>query len=573
MRLFFSILLLYLSSQINILAQKKTDNSPITSPLKPPYFFAGNFGELRPNHFHSGLDFRTQGRTGLPVFAVKDGYISRIAISPSGYGNALYMNHPDGTTTVYGHLQRFNPKIQQYLREKQYDHESFQINLALSSDQFPFKKGDVIAWSGNSGSSGGPHLHFEIRDTKSERVLNPLFCKFGITDNSPPKIIALYTYPLTDASMVSGEQIKKRFETVTVPGGYRLKNNSAIEVFGKIGFGIQAEDYYNGTGLKCGIYSASLFCDKKEIFGFKMSDFKFNDSKYANTQGDYEEHIQSNRWVERLYRQPGNYLDIYAPSINNGMLNLDDSKGHEFEIIVCDAFKNKAILKFKTSSAKSYKPSKNGHFTKEFLFDKQNEFKNDKIRIEIPKGALYENLKFIWTTAPAPVGCYSELHRVSSKFIPIHLPYSLSVKVDGIPDNAEDKALIVSIEPGTGKKKAIGGEYSKGWVSVQAYVFGDFSVAIDQIPPVIIPLSIRDKRILTDPLKIQFRISDNLSGIKSYRGEIDGKWVLFEYDEKEDLLTYTFDYQRIAIKKSHLLRLVVSDYKDNRSEYKAIIYR
>ena len=230
MRVILSILLVVVCLVSESFAQGSSTDMSIISPIKPPYFFAGDFGELRPSHFHSGLDFRTQGKTGIPVYAVKDGYISRIGISSTGYGNALYMNHTDGTTSVYGHLLKFNPAIQEYLREKQYDHESFQINLTPSSGEFHFKKGDIIAWSGNSGSSGGPHLHFEIRDTKSERALNPLFCHLGITDNSAPKIIALYAYPISENSTIGQDRTKKRFETVPVPGGYRLKNNAAIEV-------------------------------------------------------------------------------------------------------------------------------------------------------------------------------------------------------------------------------------------------------------------------------------------------------------------------------------------------------
>ena len=573
MQVILSILLLILYSSGWSLAQKIPDNLSITPPINPPFFFAGDFGELRPSHFHSGLDFRTQGQTGLPVYAVKEGYISRIGISPSGYGNALYMNHPDGTTSVYGHLQMFQPKIQEYVRGKQYDRECFQINLILSPDELYFNKGDIIALSGNSGSSGGPHLHFEIRDTKSERAYNPLFHHLGITDNSPPKIIALNVYPLTENSNIGEDRIKKRFEAVPVPGGYRLKNNSPIELYGKIGFGIQADDYFNGTGLKCGIFSATLFCDKKEIFGFKMDNFAFADSRYANAQGDFEEHILSGRWIGRLFRLPGNLLDIYSPENSTGILNLEDGKGHDFEIVVCDAFKNKAVLKFRTISKKSQQPVINRPFTKEFFYDKANTYENDKIRIEIPKGALYDNLKFTWKVTPPPPGCFSDLHYVHSKFIPIHIPYTLSIRCNEISGELKSKVLIVSVDPLKGGKSAIGGEYSRGWVTVKTNVMGSFAISADQIPPQIVPLSIREKKILTDSQKVQFHISDNLSGINSYRGEIDGKWILFEYDEKTGTLTYTFDKERMVFGKSHLLRLVVTDNRENSSEYKAIIYK
>ena len=573
MRVVLTILLFLICSFSGLLAQKIPVNELFTGPIKPPYFFSGDFGELRPAHFHSGLDFRTQGKTGLPVFAVKDGYISRIGVSPIGYGNALYMNHPDGTTSVYGHLERFRSELQEYVREKQYDQESFPINITLSSGEFNYKKGEIIAWSGNSGSSGGPHLHFEIRNTASERACNPIFYNFGIKDNSAPKITAIYVYPLTATSNVGQDRSKKRFETVPVPDGYRLKNNQAIQLYGKIGIGIQAEDYFNGVGLKCGIYSATLFCDGKQVFGFKMESFSFDDSRYANSQADYEEYIKAHRWIQRLYKQPGNHLDIYYPADRSGILNLDDGKGHEFEIVVNDAFKNKVSLKFHTTSKKSSLPAKIQTSGKLFQFDQPNAFENDRIRVDIPKGALYDNLDFVWKSAPKPTGCYSELLQVNSKFIPLQKPYSLAIKCVGLPEELRNKALIVAIDPTTGQKAAIGGDYSGGWVTVKTYLFGSFAIAVDRTPPVITSLSIKDNKTLTNASKLQFKIADDLSGIKTYRGEIDGNWVLFEYDAKSKLLSYTFDKNRMVFGKSHLIRLVVTDYKENSTEYKAIIYK
>lgn len=573
MRLVLSILVLITYSFSELLAQKTPVNDSFTGPLKLPFSFSGNFGELRANHFHSGLDFRTGGQIGIPVHAVKDGYISRIGISTTGYGNALYMNHPDGTTTVYGHLDKFHPKLQEFIKEKQYDNESFQVNIIPSSGEFHFNKDEIIAWSGNSGSSGGPHLHFEIRNTKSERAYNPLFYIPGLKDKSAPKITSVYVYPLTANSNVGSDRYKKRYETVSVPGGYRLKLNLPIGLYGKIGFGVQAEDNYNGTGLNWGIYSATLFCDGKQVFGFKMDNFSFSDTRYANSQADYEEYIKAHRWIQRLYKQQGNHLDIYDPADNNGVLNLDDGKGHEFEIVVSDAFKNKTSLKFHTISKKSQLPLKSHSLGTEFLFDENNVFENEKIKVDVPKGALYDNLDFVWKSAPKPTGCYSELQQVSSKFVPLQKPYSLSLKCDWIPDNLRDKALIVSVAPASGQKSAIGGEYSGGWVTVKTNLFGNFSVAVDKTPPVITSLNIKDKKTLTNSSKIQFKIADDLSGIKTYRGEIDGKWILFEYDAKSKLLTYTFDKDRIALGKSHLLRLVVTDNKGNETEYKAIIYK
>jgi hypothetical protein len=304
-----------------------------------------------------------------------------------------------------------------------------------------------------------------------------------------------------------------------------------------------------------------------------MDCFSFDETRYANSQSDYEAYIQSHQWIQRLYRQPGNFLDIYDATGNNGTINFDHGNRHEFEIVVSDVFNNKTSLKFRTISKKSPMPPKKLSVSKQFIFDQANEFKNDKIRIELPKGALYDNLGFVWKSAPKPSGCYSELHQVHNKFVPLQKPYLLAIKCEDIPNGLKNKALIVSVDPIKGRISAIGGEYSGGWVKVKTNLFGSFSVAIDKTPPLITPLSIRNKKTLTDPNKIKFRISDDLSGIKSYRGEIDGKWVLFEYDLKTASLTYVFDKKRMTFGKSHQLRLVVTDNKDNRSEYKAIIYK
>jgi hypothetical protein len=579
MKLLFTFTLIFICCSHNLFAKNPLPNESFISPLNLPFSFSGNFGELRPSHFHTGLDFRTQGQTGIPVYAVKDGYISRISVSPSGYGNVLYLSHPDGNTTVYGHLERFTPLVSEYVKERQYYTESFQVNLTFTPFEFSFKKGELIAWSGNSGASAGPHLHFEIRNTKSEKALNPLFYIPGIKDNSAPKISSVYIYPLSDNSYVNVETHgraslqKKRFDANVLQNVNRSKNIPPIELYGKIGFGVQAGDFYSGTGIMCGIYSATLICDGKPVFGFKMDILSFDLARFANSQADYEEREISHRWVQRLYKQPGNELDIYEPCVNNGILDLDDEKPHNIEIIVSDAFKNKSSIKFKVLSKKVQLPPKKIPSAKEFFYDKQNEFENDKVKVNLPKGSLYDNFRFIYSSGPKPAGCYSELHRIHFKTIPLQKPYSLSIKANDLPENLQNKALIVDYNKTNGQKSAVGGTYSRGWITASPLDFGTFTVSVDTTPPSIIPLSIQDKKTLIDNSKLRFTISDNLSGIKSYRGEIDNKWVLFEYDAKSKIISYTFDKSRMVFGKSHHLSLVVIDNKENRSEYKAVFFK
>ncbi len=226
-------------------------NEYYSSPVKIPILLSGNFAELRSNHFHSGIDIKTQGVTGFPIYSVADGFVSRIVVSPTGYGNALYINHPNGTTTVYGHLQSFRDDIAEYVKENQYLQKSFKVDLKVLPGEFQIKKDDIIAKSGNSGSSGGPHLHFEIRDTKSENPLNPLKYNFDIKDTIPPKILSLMITPLSDDSYVIDDTRKRRFPIVFYNGKYHIKNNPAVPVYGEIGFAIETNDYLNGSWNKC----------------------------------------------------------------------------------------------------------------------------------------------------------------------------------------------------------------------------------------------------------------------------------------------------------------------------------
>ncbi len=565
------ITLSLLFSLINPLLGQSVSKSAYISPIKPPFSFSGGFGELRRNHFHTGLDFRTAGQIGFPVFAVKEGYIARVSVSPAGYGHALYLLHPDGHTTVYGHLSRFHPKIENYLTSQQYLLKQFAVDLTVPEGLFSFKKGEIIAWSGNTGSSGGPHLHFEIRDTRSEKPQNPLFFLSGIHDNSAPRITSLYLYPLSENSQVNRSANKQRVETISSGKNTRLKNLHAIEVFGEIGLGIQSDDDFNGVGFKCGIYSAEMYLDGKPVFSFKMDHLAFDQGRFVNSHIDYEELIKNRRWVHKLYLQPGNKMDIYHTIANRGILKMTDGQTHTVKVIVADAYQNTNEFKFKLISKKSAVPVQKENFTRLFYFDRPNNFENKEVKIQIPEGALYDQLKFNYHSSTKTGFIYSKIHHVHNPYVPVHKSYNLSIKTLAIPPKYQGKALIVLVGP-TGRRTSIGGEYADSWVTAHPLVFGDFGVVLDTIPPRTQSLSIKDNKTLTNPSKIEFKISDNLSGIKSYEGEIDGNWVLFEYDAKTGMLVYTIDKNRLVLGKKHRLNLKVVDERKNATEYKANFY-
>ena len=571
MRIFSTIFFLFCVFLI-VNAQEAVKYSGFIAPVNPPFSFSGGFGELRTNHFHTGLDFRTGGAIGKPIYAVKDGYVSRVNVSPTGYGLALYLDHPDGTTSVYGHLSKFHPKVAERVKEEQYYREQFSVDITFSKKEIEFKQGEIIAWSGNTGSSGGPHLHFEIRNTRSENALNPLFYKMGITDNSAPKILSLYIYPVTDNSHVNRGFNKKRFDLLPDGKNFRLKENVSIEVFGQIGLGIQAEDYFSGGGMKCGIYSTKVLVDGIQQYGFQMDELSFNLGRYINTHIDYEEKIRNSRSVHLLFQQPGNRLRFYHNNENSGFIAVDDNKSHDVEIVVCDAFQNCTKLIFKLVSKSFNKRAENQTYSSRFRYDNQNVFENEQIRVNIPEGALGSDLNFNYSSKPS-IGLYSPIHQVHNRFTPVMVPFSLAIKAEGFNQEWKEKLLIVDVNTETGKKSAIGGDFSNGWVFARSSVFGNFAVAVDTIAPVINSLSIKERKTLADANKLVFTITDNLSGIKTYRGEIDGKWVLFEYDPKNKMLVHYFDKTKMDLGKSHQLVLTVGDAKQNQKIYKATFYK
>jgi len=534
-------------------------------------FLTGNFGELRSNHFHSGIDIRTDGRTGLPVLAVADGFVSRISVSPFGFGNALYVDHPNGTTTVYGHLNAFSAKIQEYVREIQYEKESFSTDIDLPSSKFPVKKGEQIAFSGNSGSSGGPHLHFEIRDTKTEHTLNPLKYPFKVADHQAPKILSVHFYPVGEDAVISGKSEPKSVETVFYNNQYQIKNGQVIPVYGTVGFGVQVVDYLDGNGSKCGIYSLNLKVDGQSIYSFKMDEFDFDESRYINSHIDYEQKVRNDKNVYKTWLEPGNKLSIYNDD-KNGLFSFTDDKKHAVRYEITDVNGNISVLAFSVLSKKQtlLKPEKKGIL---FEYDESNEFENDWIELDFPKNSFYSNFYFDYEQLPKLPNVFSKVHKVHNKYVPIHQSYTMKVKAENLPNKLQPKALIAFVNPENGMLSAIGGQYDDGWVECKLRSFGCFAVAVDTIAPTIAPLSITNKNALTEKNQIRFRIKDDFSGIGSYRATLDGKWALFEYDAKSNTIVHKFDPSRFTFPKKHQLFLRVEDVKGNIKTYEATFYK
>lgn len=567
-----TLVLLFLAfSAIKVNAQQifSDNNYPLTGFRPPldilPPALAGSFGELRANHFHSGMDYRTNQRQGYPVHAVADGYISRMRVQNSGFGLALYINHPNGFTSVYGHLSRFSPKIAQLIKAAQYQKKSFEVDEFPDELLIPIHKGEVIAYSGNTGSSGGPHLHFEVRNTKTEATINPLLFGFEIPDNIPPVIYSIYVYNLDKKPF--NEHTPKRYLPVTGgSGSYKLSSSAPLSLTGEVGFGIMATDRHTGASGLNGVYSIELFVDEKPVFTSSVETFAFENSRGINAHIDYPLYMSTKRRVQKSFVDPGNPLSIYTNLVNRGRIDFNDGALHQLKYVVTDGKGNKSILSFQVKAGAAPKQSDIPLGSK-FSYAADNKFHNDEVKVVIPKGSLYNNLDFEYKTQPRPASnAYSAIHQIHNKFTPLHTGFELWIKADSTLGKYKDKALIVNTD-----RSSQGGYYEDGYVKAKPREFGSFFISVDTIAPVILPQNVSNGKSMAGISKMAFKIRDNLSGIKSFNGYIDGKWVLMEFDAKTASLWHTFD-ERTATGK-HTFELIVADMKDNIKNYSITFYK
>ncbi len=544
-----------------------------SSPVKIPMLLSGSFAELRNSHFHSGIDIKTQGKTGLPVYAVADGHVSRILVSPSGYGNALYIDHDNGTTSVYAHLNKFRPDFENFIKNHQYENRSFQADIPVLPGIFQVYKNDMIALSGNSGSSEGPHLHFELRNTKTENPVNPLKFGFMIKDETAPKIYALQLSPLSESSHVNHSPGKVIFETEFVNGKYRLKNNLVVPVYGAIGFAIEANDFVDGSANKCGINFMELSIDGNIYSTFEINHFFFDDSGKIKGFIDFEEFIKSNRRFQRTWISTCNQLKQYDFLENNGILDPMIGTVHQIKIEIRDAHHNSSVLEFSVEGKYREMPPLENNCLAVFECGSNNQFSTDDFTIDLKNDVLYETLCFQYQSRTETNGYFSEIHEIHKNTTPLNKPATIRIKTKNLPENISEKALFVKIDALNGNISAAGGKYDKGWVSGQINSFGNYAVVVDTVPPTVLPLSISRNNTLTEPDKLRFKINDELSGIDKIEGWIDGKWALFEYDKKNSLITHYFDSERFELNKQHLFKLTVTDTKQNFTVYEASFFK
>jgi hypothetical protein len=534
-------------------------------PLDLPPKIVGSFGELRPNHYHSGLDFRTNQRDGYPVHAAADGFVSRLRVQFGGFGNAIYITHPNGYTTVYGHLQSFSPELAQIVHAYQVQQKCDIVDFNLLPLQMPVSKGQVIALSGHTGAVAGPHVHFEVRDTQTEQTINPQLFGLTIPDAIPPLLGTACIYHFNGPfSEKTGREL---LAVAGLHGNYHLVNPHVIEVSGNTGFGITAYDITNTSPNHNGVYSIELKLDGKTVFTFAAERFAFDQTHAINAFIDYPEFLSSGRFIQKCFILPGSHITLYPQSVNRGVINLTDDSVHQVEYVVRDVAGNTSTLNLKVRAAQTehtiaYKPT--GTL---FRYDKLNEYSTDNVKVSIPPGNLYDDMDFTFSVLPRHAGAYSATYQIGSRYNPINDSCSVWIKPDtAAPGWRADKAVIVNADG-----ICEGGTYENGYVKAETRTFGNYYVRLDTEAPYVIPLNIRNGDNMAAKHAIFIKIGDNLSGVKRYMGYIDGNWVLMQWDYKTKILSYTFDDNLAAGK--HTFELTVTDQKNNSNTFKADFYK
>lgn len=547
-------------------ATGKSSDSILTyrNPLNLSVSLSGSYGELRATHFHSGIDLRVGGVTGAPIHAAANGYISRISVSASGYGNALYINHPNGQTTLYGHMLDFNSSIASWVREKQYEKESFSVNLSLDSTLFRVKKGDLLGRAGNSGSSGGPHLHFEVRDTESETPLNPLSeTGIKVVDNISPEFQKVSFYSISNFDMVPKRELIRSF-TGAFSQIFVVSDTFYVAVAGI--------DRQNNTYSKLAVYRYNYYLDNELIFSFTPEKVPFNMGRYINSVVEYSEKHSSGLSMIKSWVEPGCGITSNITATNYGLFVLLDDVAHDVKIELIDEHGNKSVRVYKVRRALPSKEAAS-YTSKEIASANPeaasapnsvlmpwflpNRYENESFRILLPLGALYSSITLGIDTVSYGGSGFVVVHEPNT---PLHNSARIAIKAQ-VPEHLRDKAVIVK-RGKDGKLSSSGGSYSNGWVETSVGSFGTYGVGYDTIVPSVTP-NFKTGENITGRRSLRFTISDNLSGISSYRVLIDNKWVLTSYDAKNRRLETELRGDVIKKGTKHQITIFVTDNKEN----------
>lgn len=531
--------------------------------MEIPLILSGNFGELRSNHFHSGLDIKTQQREGIPVYATADGYVSRINVSHWGYGKAVYLQHPNGYTTVYAHLQNYAGSLQTYVKNLQYRRETYEIEVFPKPDELPVKKGDLIGYSGNSGSSGGPHLHYEIRD-HAQRPMNPMLFGTQIPDSRSPVVQAVYAYPVGDDSQVNQSGNRTKLRLIRQQNGdYKAET---ITASGTIGIGITAHDLLDGASNPNGIYSIRTHLNNMEKFHVRFDKFSFAETRFLNLYIDYDYFRSSRSRIQKLYRDAGNPLSVIVDEKDDGLLSVEDGLHYMYSILITDFSGN-------TRSVLIPIEGKKQEVTDPRLPESGSDFVYASHATSLTKGnfSIYLPANTLYKDTYLTVQANGDTLQLDRDRIPVHRSISITADISRYRENDREKLFIGRLVP-RGKPQYVTTKRQGDKLTATTRLFGDYAVLPDLTPPTVRPHNFSDGQWISGHNTLQVRIEDDLSGISSYRATINDQFILMEYEPKKNLLTYDFS-DRIISETENNLKIIVIDNVGNSTTFEAKFFR
>lgn len=523
-----------------LLVAQKVPVNYFNSPLDIPLLLSGTFGELRSNHFHAGIDIKTMGVEGKRVLAAADGYVSRINVSTSGYGKAIYITHPNGFMTVYAHLQRFNDDIESYVREAQHKQETYTLTLYPSAGNLKVKQGELIAISGNSGGSGGPHLHFEVRDQGGERSINPLQFNFPISDVSAPKLFRVKLYEVDETMSVFSDK-ELDISLSGNNGIYRPISKRPLRLHRQFAVGVQGYDHQDGSANKNGIYRVSVLHDGKRYYSFQADGIRFDQSRYINAFIDYPAKVNEKKTFYQLYAPPNYNLDAHPDKHNRGVLSIDSTGEYTITIEAADYHGNISTVEIPVvihDSSPTFKNSKSTIWN----WDMANGIQEDGIRVYLPEAALYDDAEIEYDIIEAEKGCIAPIMRIGNPATALHRNAAITFETDIIDNGYTIKQMVIVRRTNSKHWQSIGvDKLTSSELMAYSKSLGEFSVMVDSIPPTLHPVNFFDGHTFVKGNRINLHLNDDFSGIDSYRATINDRWILMEYEPKRNLLFYTFD--------------------------------
>ncbi len=555
---------LFIFFSIYIRGQENYPSDAFRSPLDIPLVLAGTFGELRSDHFHSGVDIKTQQRQGLPVYAIGDGTVTRIKISLWGYGKVLYIAHPNGYTSVYGHLQKFSPEIEEYIKNIQYQKKSYEVETFPEYGQIKVQKGDIIAYGGNTGGSSGPHLHFEIRSSVSQKPTNPLLYGLEVRDATSPTLVGLYGYPLSGNAQINQSNDKVQINYTKQKDGTFLADK--VYALGTIGLGFNAYDRQDLAANKNGVYAVRQLVNGKVYTDYDFRTFSFAESRYINTLIDYAHFGNYRQRIQKCFRDPNNRLSIYNSLNNDGKILIKEGLSYTVEILITDIKNNltKVIIPIE-GKRQELRIRKEEKKTDNYVIAKKpNNYDLGAAKVYFPANTFYNDF-------------YIDLEKgndtvtIHNSKVPVHRNFTITFDASKYSD-AERKQLFIArldkdMEP------SYASTYKRGPIfTTRTRNLGTYTLVKDTIAPKIRPKNFKEKQWLSNYRYLSLEITDDLSGIDSYNATLNGDWILMEYEPKTNTLTYNFD-DKILNKKQCELKVVVTDHMGNSNTFTCSFYR